>query len=281
MEAPRLTLEEIRLLGEGDLPSTESGVWRLLSRLGISYKRGREYLHSPDPDYSEKLRLLREIWQAVQSAPERCRLLFVDEMGYARSPTLSSAYEARGAPQPLARQGYASNTLTRVMGALDPLDGRVTFRQRLRFGVSAQVGFYRELRQKYPAHERLYVGLDNWPVHFHPDLRAALEPQRCPFPYHLPPRWREEPTEAAERKWGGLGLPIQLIPLPTYAPWTNPVEKLWRWVRQRVLHLHRLAEDLGALRERVRRCLAALAEGSEELLRYVGLSAPEKLYSFL
>jgi len=32
---------------------------------------------------------------------------------------------------------------------------------------------------------------------------------------------------------------ITLVYLPTYAPWLNPIEKLWRKAYQEVLHLHR------------------------------------------
>jgi hypothetical protein len=35
------------------------------------------------------------------------------------------------------------------------------------------------------------------------------------------------------------GLPrLQSVWLPTYAPWLNPIEKLWRWLRQDVLKMH-------------------------------------------
>lgn len=37
---------------------TESGVYRLLVRMGYRYKRGQPHLHSPDPQYSEK----RGLW---------------------------------------------------------------------------------------------------------------------------------------------------------------------------------------------------------------------------
>ena len=43
-------------------------------------------------------------------------------------------------------------------------------------------------------------------------------------------------------RWGGWQLPIQLVPLPTYASWCNPIEKLWRQLRQELLHLHRFAD---------------------------------------
>ena len=54
------------------------------------------------------------------------------------------------------------------------------------------------------------------------------------------------------KKIGTLAeLPIEILQLPTYAPWTNPIEKLWRWVRQSVLHLHRLSDDWETLKNKV------------------------------
>ena len=73
------------------------------------------------------------------------------------------------------------------------------------------------------------------------------------------------------RKWGHLQLPIQAVPLPTYASWLNPIEKLWRFLKQEVLHMHRLANDLTGLRGEIDRFLDQFALGSDQLLRYVGL----------
>jgi hypothetical protein len=73
-------------------------------------------------------------------------------------------------------------------------------------------------------------------------------------------------------------LPIHLIWLPTYAPWTNPIEKLWRCLKQDVLHLHRYQDDWQGLRARVDAFFAQFATGSPDLLRYVGLSDPLALY---
>jgi len=52
------------------------------------------------------------------------------------------------------------------------------------------------------------------------------------------------------------------------------VEKLWRWLKQNVLHLHRLAHDLTELRRQVAAFLDQFALGSHALLRYVGLLVP-------
>ncbi|HID52643.1 MAG TPA: hypothetical protein EYP41_11485 [Anaerolineae bacterium] len=64
---------------------------------------------------------------------------------------------------------------------------------------------------------------------------------------------------------------IQLLCLPTYASWLNPIEKLWRWLKQDILHLHRLSDAWPELRQRVDQFLANFSHGSTELLRYVGL----------
>ena len=49
------------------------------------------------------------------------------------------------------------------------------------------------------------------------------------------------------------------------------IEKLWRWVRKSVLHLHRLVDDWQALQQRVTAFMQQFRGGSKKLLRYVGL----------
>src|SRR5690348_6910600 len=45
---------------------TSSGLWQVLDRLGIHYKRGRTYVHSPDPAYEEKLARIQALKRLVQ-----------------------------------------------------------------------------------------------------------------------------------------------------------------------------------------------------------------------
>ena len=97
---------------------------------------------------------------------------------------------------------------------------------------------------------------------------AALLPQTTRFVRPTPPNWSEKPSE----KIGKLEkLPIEILQLPTYACWTNPIEKLWRWARQAVIHLHRLSNDWTALQEKVINFMEQFKGGSQELLHYVGL----------
>jgi len=119
------------------------------------------------------------------------------------------------------------------------------------------------------------VVMDNWPVHIHPDVLVALEAQETRHLRPLPPSWSDEPSAKAVKQWGQLPLPIQLIPLPTYASWCNPIEKLWRKLRQELTHLHLWAADLPRLREEIDGFLDQFATGSQDLLRYVGLEIPD------
>ncbi|MDQ3706885.1 MAG: transposase [Chloroflexota bacterium] len=195
----------------------------------------------------------------------------MDQVTTYRQPTLAAAYEDKGQVQPLAHRSYHSDTLTRIVASLEHTSGRVVYLRASKIGTGQLVEFYRKLRRSYPGAERIYVVQDNWPVHVHPDVLVALEAQTTRWLRATPPTWPTTPSAAATRKWGHLQLPIQAVPLPTYASWLNPIEKLWRWLKQEVLHLHTLADDLALLRATIDHFLDRFALGSYQLLRYVGL----------
>lgn len=248
---------------------SDSGVWRAIDALAVHWKRGRESVHSPDPQYDDKVAYLAHIWHEVVGAPARSQLLFLDELTYYRHPTVGYSYEASGAKGPLAQRSHRSNTSTRIIGALNSLTGAVTYVQRTKIGIAGILRLYEHLTQQYPG-RRLYIVQDNWPVHFHPDVLAALEPQETPFAWCRPPGWSEQVSVRARR----LNLSIQIVQLPTYASWLNPIEKVWRKLKHDVLHLHRWADDLQTLRQQAMSFLDQFAGGSLDLLRYVGLRAP-------
>lgn len=285
-------------------------VYRLLKRLGIRYKRGRLHLHSPDPDYAAKeaaiVAALTEVLAQHQHpdppahtgpcpAPPT-ELLYLDEAGFLRQPTLAQGYACCGRDQPLARLCHAGQAETRVVAALDPCSGGVQALRQGAISTAALVRFYRGLVAHYPHTVRIYLVVDNWPVHFHPAVLAALEPQETPFALVLPRSWdaamnlldeegqlvseRTLPTAdarlAARRRWHAAlprpgTLPIQLLPLPTYAPWLNPIEKLWRLCRQERGHLHQYSERWDDYRDWLDDFFAGLPNRSAEVRRYCGL----------
>lgn len=134
-----------------------------------------------------------------------------------------------------------TNTRRRIAACLEATTGRVVAWQRHRFDRTTLCRFYAAVVAAYPDAEIIFLAQDNWPVHFHPQLLAALP------------------------------APITLLPLPTYAPWTNPVEDLWRALLGDVLHHHDFGDDWAGLQAAVAAWLTGWEDDSPDLLRIVGL----------
>lgn len=230
--------EEIAWLSDLSLP----GIYKLLKRLDVVYKRGREYLHSPDPDYVQKLEAIARARTYVEQAPDRRVLVYQDEMTYYRRPSLSRAYEREGQHYPLARLGYKANNHRRIAGCLNVRTGHLFTWQRVRFDRHTLIRFYQGLELAYPDAEEIFLVQDNWPVHHHALIQAWLQRSR-----------------------------ITVLFLPTYAPWTNPIEKVWLRLRQDVLHLHPFEDDWKATQRAVQAWLQQFEQGSLQLLHAVGL----------
>jgi len=217
-----------------------AGLSRLVHRAGIGYQRGRSHLHSPDPAYQAKMDRIVVAERMADRYPERVVVVYGDEASYYRQPTLADCLRPQR-EEPLAELGTKANYRHRVGAALNRQTGQVTWLAANRFTVATMRRFLIALRTAYPAH-RLYLVWDNWPVHHHATVLA----------------------EAAR-------LQIHIVWLPTYAPWENPIEKLWRWMKQVVLHHHQFADDWPGLKLATRAFLDQFTQPSPDLLRYTGL----------
>ncbi len=140
----------------------------------------------------------------AKAEPELYVVLFQDEFTYHRQPNVAQAYEEAGKHQPLARRSSHSNSQRRIAATLDPFTGRVVYLQRSRLGVEALVDFYQLVAEVYGDRKLIYIVQDNWPVHFHPDVLAALQPRTSSGLSLCPPNWPTTPSPKARR----LGLPI-------------------------------------------------------------------------
>lgn len=227
--------------------TTLSGVWRRLRKWRLSWKRGRLWVTSPDPAYESKLRLIARALQLAQAQPEQVSVLYADETTCYRQPLVASCWEAMGKAgkhQTKARLGTGYNSVRRIVGTLDALTGRVLYRANSRVGVSQLCAFLKQVRKAYGPTRRIFLVWDNWPIHSYDNVLQTAYEQR-----------------------------IELLYLPTYAPWTNPIEKLWRKLKQEVLAMHRHSQDWQALKEQVHTFLKQYDRPADELLRYVGLLA--------
>jgi hypothetical protein len=221
---------------------SDAGIYKVLKRLGFSRKQALYFVHSPDVDFRSKWQAVLRAYADAVNHPEEVVILFLDEFTYYRRPCKGPAYHACGKTQPRAKEAAGYNTQTRIVATLNGVNGRVHYLQRSMIGKEALAAFYAQLRTAYPTAQRIYIVQDNWPVHKLPEVVQALQL------HHLTP-----------------------VFMPVYASWLNPIEKLWRWLKQDILHLHCLAQDVDQLRQKVMTFLDGFLHGSEDLLRYVGL----------
>jgi len=159
-------------------------------------------------------------------------LLFSDEVSFYRQPSQAWLWWYTGRRQPCLRYSNRSNTVMRVLGVLDAWTGRVQAWEYGKITAGRLARRWREAAQAYPSARKVYLVVDNWPVHFHETVLNAL---------------------AADPR-------IELLRLPTYSPWLNNIEKLWRWVKLRVAHAHPWSDDFNAFRQEV---MAELQRASE------------------
>ena len=222
---------------------TLSAVCHLLKRFDISYKRGRQHVHSPDLLYDQKLAKIRRARELAVQAPDEVVFLYEDEITVYSRPTVGRTYGSRWRKKGDKATGGALKTL-RIAGCIDVQTGAVITRLRSRYTVKEMYRFFSFVEKQYPQAKVIYIALDNWPVHFHAYVQE-----------HLAKRQSR----------------IRLLSLLTYAPWTNPQEKVWHTFSRDILTQHGYGLQWDAFKTQIKEWFQGLREGSAPLLHEVGL----------
>jgi len=221
-----------------------------LQSCDLGLRSARVQLYSPDAEYACKVARLEACLTEAARSPQTIAVLFMDERGFYRWPDAALTWTPQlPAPAPHAERAGTNNRQHRLIGVLNAVSGRVDYLDHYIVGRAKVCAMYERVAEVYADYRHVYVAQDNWSIHRHEDVQTALKQ----WP-HIEPLW-----------------------LPTYAPWLNPIEKLWRWLRCDILKLHRLADDFPTLQQRVRDFLKPFAQGSRALLRYVGLLGEGRL----
>lgn len=215
-----------------------SSLWHVLQRLGIRFRQGWEHQVSPDPLATEKLQVIDHVLQQAAARPDEVVVVWLDELTVYRLPSPGPVWCSGEGRAAKAVQSPGSNTQLRIAGALNPITGQVDVMLRSKIGKVQLRLFYQQLRQAYPDARELYVIQDCWPVHFLPEVCQAAVQQG-----------------------------ITMVPLPT-----NPIEKLWRWLKQTVVHMHPWADQWSRFKVAVQDFLSQFQRPNSAVLHYVGLS---------
>lgn len=171
-------------------------------------------------------------------------MLYEDEFTAYLRPLVGSSYRAR-CERGQKATGATGDTV-RLAACVDALTGRVVWRRRGRFNVKEMYRFFYYVNKQYPGAGVIYLALDNWPVHFHGYVHDHLATMKVPNR-------------------------IRFLPLPTYAPWTNPTEKYWLKLSREWLRFHPFAGDKTTFKRELDGWLTCYSAPSLDLLHEVGL----------
>ncbi len=208
---------------EHGVPIHASTVRRLLKRLGCVWRRARPTLCIRDPRKATRMKAINRA--LPRAARADTAVLYVDEADIDLNPRIGAMWTERG--QQVAIPTPGQNRKRYVAGALDAHRGSVHYTE----GPSKNTDLFLRLLEKvervYPdTVRRIYVVLDNYGIH---KSRIA-------------------------RAWAAHHPRIQLLFQPTYHPWVNVIERLWKAMHDTITRNHRYT-TLDELMRAVRRFL--------------------------
>lgn len=108
------------------------------------------------------------------------------------------------------RKELCSNTgrqRINLSGALDVIEKKVHFQEDPMLNADATIAFLQKIEKAYPSKKRIHLFLDNARYYKNKKVSDYLETSK-----------------------------IQAHYLPPYSPNLNPIERLWKWMKQRVLY---------------------------------------------
>jgi transposase len=213
---------------------------QLLKNLGFSYQKAAFV-----SDHLNEAK--RQAWRAttwpqiLRLAHERqALLLFGDEASFPQWGTLTYTWARRG-QQPKVktsgkRKGY------KVFGLIEYFTGRLFYQgQEGRLNSTAYIAFLQGVLEQTT--QPILLIQDGAKYHTSAETKAF-------FAQHV--------------------ARLQVFQLPTYSPDYNPIEKLWKKIKQHETHLHYFP-TFEALTEKVEQALLTFAHAPEEILALCGL----------
>jgi transposase len=177
-------------------------VRRWLHQADLVWRRPRPVVHRPDPQRQAKLRALRQL---LANLPADETALFQDEVDVNLNPQIGSMWMRRGQQAEVETPG--DNAKRYLAGSMNWRTGRLLVTEGVKRDGALFVRHLEELRHRLRRYRVIHIICDN--ARFH---QAA----KCKRLREYLERWHHR---------------IVLHYLPTYAPETNPIERLW-W------HLH-------------------------------------------
>jgi len=188
-------------------------VRRWLHDNDMVYRRPRPVLGPTDPKRSEKLRQIRAL---LRHLPANEVAVFEDEVDINTNPKIGSMWMRRGQQAEVVTPGQ--NTKRYLAGSLNWRTGAIFLTAGKKRNADLFLAHLDQLRQRFRRYRVIHVICDN----------AA---------FHRPDRCRK--VRDYLKRWGHR---VRLHFLPTYAPETNPIERVWWHLHEEITRNHRCTD---------------------------------------
>lgn len=211
---------------------TVSGLRLWLRRHNFTYKKPTLVPGKCDPERQEKWLAEYENLKANLSPNET--ICFIDGVHPTHNVQTAYGWMKKGESKTIfANTGRSRVNLT---GAIDILNHYVHIREDKTLNASSTIAFFQQLEEAYPTMNKIHVFCDNAPYYRNKEVTGYLKMSK-----------------------------IQLHFLPPYSPNLNPIERLWKWMKECVVY-NTYYEEFEAFKEAVLgffNTLNALAPDSE------------------
>lgn len=184
---------------------SDSAVRGILAKLGFVYKKTSEVPCRADVD--EQALFLAELEPFLKETPENEVVYFVDAVHPTHNTRSAYAWIKRGADKAIPTN--SGRQRLNINGAMNAHKPEETFVVEAR-SINAQStqALFEKLLENNPEKDKIYVISDNASYYYNADLRAWLS---------------ENPR-------------IQQLFLPPYSPNLNLIERLWKFLRKKVIN---------------------------------------------
>jgi transposase len=180
-----------------------AGLTQWLKRHGFSYKKPKLVPGKADQEKQEKW--IAEYEDLKRNLPENETICFMDGVHPSHNVQLGYGWIKKGVEKYIPSNcGRSRINLT---GALDIISHEVVVQEDITLNAEATIRFFEKLQQSQPDKNWIHVFCDNAPYYRNKDVTKYLETSR-----------------------------IKLHFLPPYSPNLNPIERLWKWMKEVVVY---------------------------------------------
>lgn len=182
---------------------TVPGLRNWLQRHGFSYKKPAIVPGKANKKEQEKW--LEEYEKLRQNLPREETICFIDGVHPTHNVQPAYGWIKKGVRKEIpANTGRARLNLS---GSIDVINHNILIQEDRTLNAEATIEFFRNIEKAYPDKDKIHVFCDNAPYYRNKKVRKYLKLSKMILHF-----------------------------LPPYSPNLNPIERLWKWMKERVIY---------------------------------------------